>query len=42
MHLAGVPRGYVHKWREGCTLGMAMPGTVNMESIERWHNLEEK
>jgi len=42
MHLARVPRGYAHKWREGHALGMAMPGTVNLESVERQHNLEEK
>ena len=42
MHLAGVPRGYMHMWREGHTLGIATPGVVNSESVERQCNLEEK
>jgi len=42
MHLARVPRGYACKRREGCALGIAMPDTVNLKSVERWCNLEEK
>jgi len=40
--LAEVPRGYVHKQREGHALGIAMPGAVNSECIKRQHDLEEK
>jgi len=40
--LANVLRGYVHKWREGHALGIAMLGAVNLESIERQYDLEEK
>ena len=42
MCLAGVPRGYARKQREGHALGIAMPEVVNSESVERQHNLEEK
>ena len=42
MHLARVPRGYAHKWRKGRTPSIVTLGTVNSESVERQHNLEEK
>ena len=42
MYLAGVPRGYADMRREGHVLGIAMLGAVNLESIKRQYNLEEK
>ena len=32
----------MRKRREGRTLGIAMPGTVNLKSVERRRDLEEK
>ena len=42
MHLARVPTGYMRKWREGHALGIAMLGAVNLKTVERQCDLEEK